>query len=248
MKQIGAKLRAVRMKWGLTLREVEERSLRIAQERENPSCRISASWLNRVELDGRGLSVIKLIVLAAIYSISPEQLLAYCSSAAKNSLERNCPLGPNTTLLLTGGPLEEHARSWLPDSIAVEPIPDSTTLLSPEGPLPSQFRRGIIGRSDKTLDPMIRPGAIVLINTLRRSIAHRRDWTNEFDRPIYFLLTHAGYFCGWCELDKNAEWLTLVPHTLSYAIGQRWRYRKEVEVIGRVAAVLMCLEEPSSAA
>ncbi len=99
MKQIGAKLRAVRMKWGLTLREVEERSLRIAQERENPSCRISASWLNRVELDGRGLSVIKLIVLAAIYSISPEQLLAYCSSAAKNSLERNCPLGPNTTLL-----------------------------------------------------------------------------------------------------------------------------------------------------
>jgi transcriptional regulator with XRE-family HTH domain len=248
MKQIGAKLRAVRMKWGLTLREVEERSLRIAQERENPSCRISASWLNRVELDGRGLSVIKLIVLAAIYSISPEKLLAYCSSAAKNSLERNCPLGPNTTLLLTGGPLEEHARLWLPDSIAVEPVPDHTTLLSPEGPLPSQFRRGIIGRLDKTLDPMIRPGSIVLINTQRRSIAYRREWTNEFDRPIYFLLTHAGYSCGWCELDRNAEWLTLVPHMLSYATGQRWRYRKEVEVIGRVTAVLMCLEEPSSAA
>jgi transcriptional regulator with XRE-family HTH domain len=229
MKQIGAKLRAVRMKWGLTLREVEERSLRIAQDRDNPSCRISASWLNRVEREGRGLSAIKLIVLAVIYSISPEQLLVYCPSAAKNSLNRNCPLGPNTTLLLTDGPLEEHARSWLPDSIAGEPIPDLTTLLSPVG-------------------PMIRPGSIVLINTLRRSIAHRRDWTNEFDRPIYFLLTHAGYFCGWCELDKNTEWLTLVPHSLSYATAQRWRYRKEVEVIGRVAAVLMRLEEPSSAA
>jgi hypothetical protein len=35
---------------------------------------------------------------------------------------------------------------------------------------------------------------------------------------------------------------------LSYATGQRWRYQKEVEVIGRVTAVLMCLEEPSSAA
>jgi hypothetical protein len=90
--------------------------------------------------------------------------------------------------------------------------------------------------------------SIVLINTLRRSIAHRREWTNEFDRPIYFLLTHAGYSCGWCELDRNAEWLTLVPHMLSYATGQRWRYQKEVEVIGRVTAVLMCLEEPSSAA
>jgi hypothetical protein len=94
---------------------------------------------------------------------------------------------------------------WLPDSIAVEPVPDNTTLLLPEDPLPSQFRRGIIGRLDKTLDPMIRSGSIVLINTLRRSIAHRREWTNEFDRPIYFLLTHAGYSCGWCELDRNAE-------------------------------------------
>jgi hypothetical protein len=36
MKQIGAKLRAVTMKWGLTLREVEERSLRIAQETGAP--------------------------------------------------------------------------------------------------------------------------------------------------------------------------------------------------------------------
>lgn len=248
MKQIGSKLRSVRLKWGLTLREVEERSAIIAQERGNSSYRISASWLNRVEREGRGLSVIKLIVLAAIYGISPEQLLAYCPHATRNSSGRNGPLGPNTTLLLTNGPLEEHARTWLPDSIAAEPIPDSTTLLSPEDHLPSHYRRGIIGRLDKTLDPMIRPGSIVLINTQRRSIAHRREWTNEFDRPIYFLLTHGGYFCGWCELDKNAEWLTLVPHSLSYATAQRWRYRKEVEVVGRVAVVLMRLEEPRPAA
>lgn len=248
MKQIGARLRAARQKWGLTLREVEERSLRIAQEWGNPSYQISASWLNRVEREGRGLSVIKLIVLAVVYSIPPEQLLAYWPPATNDSSSRISPLGPNTTLLLTKGPLEEHARSWLPDSIAAEPVPDNTTLLSPEDHLPSHYRRGIIGRLDKTLDPMIRPGSIILINTQRRAIAHRREWTNEFDRPIYFLLTHTGYLCGWCELDKNTEWLTLVPHSLSYAVAQRWRYRKEVEVIGRVSIVLLRLEDPPTTA
>ncbi len=78
MEGIGARLRTVRLKWGLTLREVEERSMRIAQEWGNPSYQISASWLNRVEREGRDLSVVKLIVLAVVYSIPAEQLLAFC--------------------------------------------------------------------------------------------------------------------------------------------------------------------------
>ncbi|HLH36144.1 MAG TPA: helix-turn-helix transcriptional regulator [Alloacidobacterium sp.] len=248
MKEIGARLRAVRQKWGLTLREVEERSAKLAQKWGKDSFRISASWLDRVEREGRGLSFQKFIVLAVIYSISPEQLLTYCPSPATESQSSEYPSGPNTTLLLTKGPLEDHARLWLPDSAAVDPVPDDTTLLSQENHLPKHYRRGVIGQLDKTLDPMIRPGSIVLINTQRRAIAPRSEWTNEFDRPIYFLLSHAGYVCGWCELDKNAEWLTLVPHPLSYATAQRWRYRKEIEVIGRVAAVLLRLDDSSAVA
>ena len=248
MEQIGARLREVRQKWGLTLREVEERSARLALEWGNPSYKISASWLDRVEREGRFLSAVKLIVLATVYSIPADQLLAFCPDGKVSTSPHIHPSSPNTTLLLTRGPLEEHARLWLPDSIAVEPVPDDTALLPQEDRLPTHFRRGIIGRQDKTLHPMIRPGSIVLINTQRRAIAHRREWTSEFDRPIYFLFTHAGYLCGWCELDKAAEWITLVPHSLSYAIAQRWRYRKEVEVIGRVAVVLQRLEESGAAA
>ena len=86
---------------------------------------------------------------------------------------------------------------------------------------------------------MIRAGSIVLINTQKRAIASRREWNHEFDRPIYFLLTRTGYVSGFCELDKEQEWLTLVPHPLSYETNRRWRYRKEIEVIGTVAAVFM---------
>ena len=241
MEQIGVRLRAIRQQWGLTLREVEERCSQIAQQWGEPSYRISASWLDRVEREGRRLSAVKLLVLAVVYSIPPRDLLVYCSPEVADSPALDPPLSPNTTLLLSSGPLEDHARLWLPDSVVSDPIPEETSLLQPEKHLPAQYRRGIIGRRDKTLDPMVRPGSIVLINTQKRAIAHRREWTNEFDRPIYFLYTHSGYVCGWCELDKHAEWLNLVPHSLSYSPGQRWKYRKEVEVIGRVAVVFMRL-------
>ena len=244
MEGIGATLRAMRQKWGLSLREVEERSIRLAQEWGNPSYRISASWLDRIEREDRGLSAAKLIVLAAIYGIPSDRLLALCPAGNGSPPQYDQFSSPNATFLLTKGPLEDQARVWLPDSISSDPPPEDTTLLPTEDHLPSHYRRGIIGRRDKTLDPMVRAGSILLINTQRRAIALRREWTNEFDRPIYFLFTHDGYVCGWCELDKYAEWLTLVPHSLSYASGKRWKYRKEVEVVGRIAAVLVRLETP----
>src|SRR5271163_3735753 len=116
MEGIGGKLRATRLAWKLTLREVEQRTLRLAQQWGNPAYRISASWLDRVERENRGLSATKLIVLANIYSLNAEQLLALCPSTEGGSSQlEEIPI-PNATLL-TNGPLETHARFWLPDSL-----------------------------------------------------------------------------------------------------------------------------------
>ncbi len=136
--------------------------------------------------------------------------------------------------------LEEHAKLWLPDKLVTDPPPEQTTLLAADqGMLPVHYRRGVIGQRDRTLEPMIRAGSIVLIDTQKRAIAGRKEWTHEFDRPIYFLLTRAGYVTGFCELDKDSRWLTLVPHPLSYETSKRWEYRKEIEVVGTVAAVFI---------
>jgi transcriptional regulator with XRE-family HTH domain len=238
MAGIGGKLRETRLKWQLTLREVEERSAQLAQKWENPAYRISASWLDRVERENRELSATKLIVLAALYGLSAEQMLGLIpGTGMDNKLDQIS--APNCTLLLKEGPLEEHARQWLPDSILTETPPEATTLLqSDPGMLPDHYRRGVIGQRDHMLEPMIRPGAIVLIDTQKRAIAGRREWTHEFDRPIYFLITRNGYAVGFCELDREADWLTLVPHPLSYESSKRWRFRKEIEVVGTVAGVL----------
>jgi hypothetical protein len=74
---IGGKLRTIRQTWQLSLREVEERSLRLAMERGNRSYQISASWLDRLEREEHELTVNKLIVLAHIYSLPAERLLRF---------------------------------------------------------------------------------------------------------------------------------------------------------------------------
>jgi transcriptional regulator with XRE-family HTH domain len=242
MDQSGSKLRAVRQRWGLSLREVEERSAQLAQLWKRPACKISASWLDRIEQGAAGISLAKFIALAAIYSIPADALLSHCPLGSEETASGGVLDIPNKTLLLTGGPIEEHARAWLPENAALQTVPENTSLLDKAGHLPSHYRHAVIGKRDKTMSPMIHPGSIVLINTQKRAIGRRQEWTSEFDRPLYFLFTRHGYACCWCELDKDSKWLTLVSHPLSHTPEQRLLYRKEVEVIGRIAVILLRLD------
>lgn len=242
MPRIGARLRTIRKQWQLSLREVEERSLRFAQERGNQSYQVSASWLDRLEREEHELTVNKLIALADIYNIPTEQLLRSVYPGETQPAILRQLSSPNATLLLTDGPLEEQAKYLLPDTPLPSEPPDETALLSiGNGHLGAPYRRGIIGKRDLTLEPMIPAGSIVQIDTQKRAISSRKDWTHEFQRPIYFLMTRDSYVCGWCELDKNSDWLTLIPHPLSPASSRRWKYRTEIENIGRVIVVAIRL-------
>jgi transcriptional regulator with XRE-family HTH domain len=180
---IGAKLRRFRQQWQLSLREVEERSLRFAQEQDNQSYQVSASWLDRLEREQHELTVNKLIALARIYSISTEQLLRSIYPGDPQPVLGQLS-SPNVTMLLTDGPLEEQARYLLPDEPGPEP-PDETALLSPgnNGLLLAPYRRGIIGKRDRTLDPMIPPGSIVHIDTRMRSISSPKPGPMSFIGP-----------------------------------------------------------------
>jgi hypothetical protein len=238
MDGIGGKLRATRQAWKLTLREVEQRTLRLAQQWGNPAYRISASWLDRVERENRGLSATKFIVLASVYSLTPEQMLEMCPPPGATYTASDDDSFPNATLLAEGN-LDTSAKVWLPDRLVTDTPPEKTDLLPAEPSVPTHYRRGIIGRQDRTLEPMIPAGSIVLIDIQKKSIAGRREWNHEFDRTIYFLLTRDGYIAGFCELDKGTDWLTVIPHALSFESNRRFRYKKEIEVIGTVVAAVV---------
>jgi transcriptional regulator with XRE-family HTH domain len=224
MTEVGAKLRAIRQERRLSLREVEQRSRRISEERGNSSYQVSASWLARLESDEHELTVSKLIALAEIYSISTERLVGF--------------LYPGNERHLVLDQLSRMNENF-PDQ-----LPDETTLMQIENASPHRsYLRGIIGKLDLTLDPMIPPGSIVHIDTGKCEISLKNDWTHEFPRPIYFFKTKDGYFCGWCELDEDSQWLTLIPHPLSPASSRRWKHGTEVENLGRVMSVVIRLAE-----
>ena len=125
--------------------------------------------------------------------------------------------------------------------------PDETTLLQTENERSrTPYLRGVIGKLDLTLHPMIPAGSTVRIDTGRREVSAEKDWTHEFQRPIYFLRTKDAYFCGWCELDEDSQWLTLIPHPLSSASSRRWQYGTEVENLGRVVSVVVLVERVNS--
>jgi hypothetical protein len=122
--------------------------------------------------------------------------------------------------------------------------PDETTLLQAENtPSCTPYLRGVIGKLDLTLHPMIPAGSIVNIDPAKREVSPKKDWTHEFQRPIYFLKTKDAYFCGWCELEEDSQSLILIPHPLSSASSRKWNYGTEVESLGRVVSVVIRLEE-----
>jgi transcriptional regulator with XRE-family HTH domain len=82
------------------LREVEQRSRRIARERGDPSYQVSASWLARLESGEHELTMSKLIALAEIYSIPTDQLLRSIYLGNEQSLILAQLSSPNETLLL----------------------------------------------------------------------------------------------------------------------------------------------------
>ena len=238
MAVIGEILRSLRLESGLSLRDVKDRSKGLAALWGNRSYEVSASWLAKLEAGGHEISVSKLISLATIYSKPPEELLYLCEPTL-SEVELFDSFGrPNTRVLVGAGLLEKSVGKFLSQDFVADLIPDHTMLLPLDDALAATpYRKALIGRGDGALDPMIRPGAILKIDTSKKAIEKNRDWTHDFDRPIYLMRTHQGLVTGWCELDEEGLWLTVVAHPISEQLPQRWRYRKEIEVVGRVVAV-----------
>jgi hypothetical protein len=224
------------------LREVEERSLRIARERRDTSYQVSASWLDGLERNEHEVTVNKMVALAEIYNIPTDQLIHSVHSKNARTQILDQQSSPNLTISLTDGVQECQAKRFRMDPPVSDGSPDETTLLpTKNGRILARHRRGIIGKLDLSLDPMIPAGSVVKVDTTKREISSKKDWKNEFERPIYFLTTREGYFCAWCELDKTSEWLTLIPHPLSPVSSRRWKYHAEIESVGLVVAVTIRL-------
>jgi hypothetical protein len=99
---------------------------------------------------------------------------------------------------------------------------------------------GYIGMGDYTLDPIIRPGSFVQIDSRQRTIPPVK-WHDDFDRPIFFFELRDRYVCSWCELYGSQLILVPTPHSRAHA--RHIRYPGDATIVARVTAVAMRIAE-----
>jgi transcriptional regulator with XRE-family HTH domain len=239
---IGRRLRELRLRWGLSLKDVEERTTMLARGWGSDSYQISGSFLARVEQGKHEMTVPKLIALSTVYCEPAEQLL--CEFLPK-LLHREKDVAIRSAdlikpQLVSTRQFQKNNHHRILENYRYTPIPENTILLPMERDRASSpYRKAVIGRRDSGLVPMIRAGSIVKIDIRKKAIVREKDWNHEFDRPIYLLMTRHGLTCGWCETDANGM-LTVLTHSKSGEPGLRWK-RNDFDVIGRAVAVLLRL-------
>jgi transcriptional regulator with XRE-family HTH domain len=257
----GEKLRQLRMRLGLTTREVEARSLQIADERHNREYYLSHAWVTDIENGKFTPSIYKIYSLGAIYHVGYTEVLSYFGLPISELGRYRLSLGVPRTHLFAGREFDNDQVS-LPIQFKPEFQLEKTNLLARVvekwDQIPVGFLQhldlhksvyGYIGLEDYTLYPLIRPGSLVQIDANQRKISTER-WKTEFDRPIYFVELRGGYACSWCEVDRGQ--LMVIPHPHSRLDVRRFDYPAQAEIVGRVTGVAMSIvperpeEQPQS--
>jgi len=242
--QPGSCLRAARERLGLTYRDVERASYELAYQRRRPDFIVHLSRLADIENRDVVPSLYKLYALAAIYHLDPHQVCQWYEVPFEEHFSDGSQLpAPNTHLAAAPASLR------LPIRFDPGFDPKRTEFLSRmverwgqlEGTLFNQqprYRYGYVGLSDRMMDPLLRPGSLVMLDPALREICNS-DWGNEYERPIYFIETRERYRCSWCQRDSDQ--IILLPHPLSGCNPEYYRHPDEAEIIGQVVGVVMRL-------
>jgi hypothetical protein len=103
---------------------------------------------------------------------------------------------------------------------------------------PSKYLYGYVGAKDMRMHPLLRPGSLVLVDPNLRQV-QISGWTNEYERPLYFIELHGEFRCCWCQCEGGK--LILIPHPLSSFAPEVYRHPEEAEIVGQVVGVAMKL-------
>ena len=248
----GQKLKQLRERLGLTLREVEAHSQRLAQQKQNQDFFISRGWLNNIENGTNTPSLFKLYALGAIYRVHWSSIFSLFGCNLSDFGRDQAMFSPPKTQLAADS-AETEETIVLPLRSREDLRLDRTHLLSRLGEIWGEIpirliqhldlRNGVygfVGMTDRTMYPIIRPGSIVEIDQDQRKIVPTK-WQNEHERPIYFIELRGEYVCSWCEMREG--YLSAVPHPNSKCEVRRFSYPRDAEIVGRVIGVTMRLTE-----
>ncbi len=228
----------------MTYRDVEHASYQLADRHGRPEFIVHISRLADFENAGAVPSLHKLYSLCAIYHLDPEEVCKWYDVPLSDAFT-SCvsPVAPRTHLAASPRAVRLPIRfdpafdprrtTYLTRMVESWGRFEAALLANANG-----YNYGYIGRDDHWMEPLLRPGALVLIDTNRQKIVSG-GWRNEADRPIYLIDARTAYRCCWCLLERNR--LVLQPHPLSSCAPESYRFPDDADVVGQVVGVSMRL-------
>lgn len=254
MMSAGQKLRGLRERLGLTMRDIESASSQIAARHANEEFAIPPSRLSDIETKGVVPSIYRVYTLAVIYRRDPRELLGYYGidlDRAGADLGASSP--PRTHVSET---LQSASVVQVP--IRLDPSFDSSRtvnmgrMIEQWGMVPlsylAQFEHrrytyGYVGSEDYTMYPILPPGSFLQVDETKNRVVEG-GWRSEYERPIYFVETRDGHVACWCSM--KGEEIVLQPHPLSPVSVRVLKHPNEAEVLGQVVGIAMRVSVPAT--
>ncbi len=247
----GLNLRGLRERLGLTMREVESASFRIAERHGNDEFAVCPSRLSDIETKGLVPSIYRLYSLSIVYRCDLREILAWYGvdlslsaadlhlslppkSHVEESLRSTCAVAIPTRLDPSFDPRRSTNLSRMVEQWGLVPLAHLANLSN------DKYMYGYVGSEDFTMFPLLPPGTFLQVDESRNKIVQGM-WRTELERPIYFVETREGYTCCWCSL--KGEQIVLQPHPLSPLHVKILRHPQEAEVIGQVVGIALKLGE-----
>ncbi|MGH9530146.1 MAG: hypothetical protein ACRD2S_09550 [Terriglobales bacterium] len=245
----GHHLRLLRERLGLTMRDVENASTKIADKYHNHEFLIPPSRLSDIETKGIIPSIHRFYSLAVVYRKDIRELLSWFG-VNLNGTAKDIDVSTPTRSHFSGA-LGNVSSITIP--VRLDPGFDSrrttnfSRMVETWGVVPlsyleqfasHEFTYGYIGSEDLTMYPLLPPGTFLQVDESRNEVA-KGGWRSEYERPIYFVETRERHVCCWCTL--NGEDIILQPHPLSPVAATVLKYPQDAEVIGQVVGVAMRL-------
>lgn len=251
MISAGQNLRLLRDQLGLTMRDVETASQRIAEHHGNEEFAVPPSRLSDIETKGLIPSIYRIYSLAVIYRQDPRDLLALYGvdfNHAATDLNSSIPRKSHLSRILRGvSAVQVPVR--LDPSFDLRKTANLGRMVERWGLIPlaylsdfadHEFTYGYVGSQDFTMFPILQPGSFVQVDESRNRVIEG-VWRSEYERPIYFVETREGHVCCWCALKRDT--LILQPHPLSPVPLRIFKYPQDAEIVGQVVGMAMKLGE-----
>jgi len=247
----GQQLRQAREQLGLTLRDVEMASDRIAAHHSNRNFAISPGRLSDIETKGGLPSIYRLHTLAVLYRRDLREILAWYGIEVNESaadLGLSAPPNSHRTETLDSATLV-NVPLLLDPSFDPRRTLNLGRVVEKWGVVPlaylnqfanTDYTYAYLGTQDFTMYPLLLPGAFLQVDESRNQVVEGA-WRSEYERPIYFVETRQGFTCCWCSVAGDD--ITLQPHPLSPARVRVMLHPQDAEVIGQVVGVAMRLGE-----